>query len=378
MKRRILFLALTLTLCLGLSTPAFALAAVPTSSTVLIDGEARIFEAYTIDGYNYFKLRDLAYAFSGTEKQFAVSWDAASNAIQLTSGQPYTPVGGEMAVSGAGAQTASPDTPTVYADGIRLTLTAYNIGGYTYFKLRDIGEAIDFAVEWIEAYSTISIDTYAGYYDAYYRSIAYSVFTTPGFVSSAELTIGGRLFYETDTAFVESYFDGYAIDKTVRSTETGFHYTIYPEGASLSEKSFGVNVMTEGTDVIYVNYGGVSYREGAGMNIPPELQDINPEDTAKSVLTKLGIEGDALKFLLSQTYVDLRAFGYPTLTYGEWSTYGHVEQQTTDEDFSREYHFGWYFGDEDESLTAYVGLTLYFDRYGLLAKIAYSYDALND
>ena len=35
--------------------------ALPTTSTVLVNGKETVFEAYCIDGYNYFKLRDLAY-----------------------------------------------------------------------------------------------------------------------------------------------------------------------------------------------------------------------------------------------------------------------------------------------------------------------------
>jgi hypothetical protein len=53
----------------------------PTTANVLVNGIAVKFEAYNIGGNNYFKLRDLAMALSGTGKQFDVSWDAAENAI---------------------------------------------------------------------------------------------------------------------------------------------------------------------------------------------------------------------------------------------------------------------------------------------------------
>src|SRR5690606_13684686 len=57
--------------------------AVPTSSTVLVNGEEVAFDAYVINSNNYFKLRDLAHVVSGTEKQFEVSWDGANNTISL-------------------------------------------------------------------------------------------------------------------------------------------------------------------------------------------------------------------------------------------------------------------------------------------------------
>lgn len=140
-----------------------SLSAIPIASTVLINGENTSFDAYNISGSNYFKLRDLAYVLSGTEKQFEVSWDAVAKAISLTSGSTYTTVGGEMAVSSTGPQTAAPTTSKILLDGREVSLTAYNINGSNYFKLRDIGEAFDFAVEWDAVSKTISIVTGRGY-----------------------------------------------------------------------------------------------------------------------------------------------------------------------------------------------------------------------
>jgi hypothetical protein len=139
-----------------------AVQARPTSSTVMVNGKKVAFDAYNINGSNYFKLRDLAYALSGTQKQFEVGWDSADNAITLTSKKPYTAVGGEME-GGAGAKEALPTTSRIYKDGKEARFDAYNIGGNNYFKLRDIGEAFDFGVDWDEAAQTISIDTRKGY-----------------------------------------------------------------------------------------------------------------------------------------------------------------------------------------------------------------------
>jgi|GEM_PF-3610092 len=142
-------------------TPTYS--AVPTASTVLVNGQSKGFEAYTIDGYNYFKLRDLACVLSGTEAQFEVGWDGANNAISMTRGEAYTQAGGELAQSGGGVQTAAPTDATVYVDGEAVAFTAYMIGGYNYFKLRDIGAVIDFGVGWDGVSGTITIDTSVGY-----------------------------------------------------------------------------------------------------------------------------------------------------------------------------------------------------------------------
>ena len=126
---------------------------------MVVNGENIVFDAYHINGNNYFKLRDLAFTLNGTGKQFDVSWDEAANAIHLTSGYPYTTVGGEMEAKGSGAKIATPTIPKVFLDGKEAPLTAYHIAGNNYFKLRDIGEAFDFSVDWIEESSTIIIDT---------------------------------------------------------------------------------------------------------------------------------------------------------------------------------------------------------------------------
>ena len=55
--------------------------AVPTNSEVKVDGVDAEFEAYNIDGYNYFTLRDSAYAINGSEKQFNTVWDSEKETL---------------------------------------------------------------------------------------------------------------------------------------------------------------------------------------------------------------------------------------------------------------------------------------------------------
>lgn len=55
------------------------------TSLIYKDGVVVLLTAYTIDGSNYFKLRDLGQAFN-----FNVSWDAASNAITIDTTSNYT------------------------------------------------------------------------------------------------------------------------------------------------------------------------------------------------------------------------------------------------------------------------------------------------
>lgn len=134
-----------------------------TASTVLVDGKQVAFDAFNIDGSNYFKLRDLAKVVSGTQKQFDVSWDDANKAINLVSGTAYTVVGGELATGAGATMKATANTSTILKDKVAVKLAAYNINGNNYFKLRDIGQAFDFAVTWDAATNSINIDTSKAY-----------------------------------------------------------------------------------------------------------------------------------------------------------------------------------------------------------------------
>jgi len=140
------------------SAPSVATAS-PTDSKVSIGENIVAFDAYHIAGFNFFKLRDLAYALTGSEKQFEVSWDAEESVISLISGSPYTVAGGEMVDAGSAAKTASITSARIFIDGVEKQFIAYNIDGNNYFKLRDIGQAFDFGIGWDADTNTINLYT---------------------------------------------------------------------------------------------------------------------------------------------------------------------------------------------------------------------------
>ncbi|MGE4213619.1 MAG: glycoside hydrolase family 10 protein [Anaerotignaceae bacterium] len=141
------------------------LEAVSTKSTVLVDGIETEFEAYNIEGYNFFKLRDIAYAISETDKQFDTVWNEDAKAINMVTRTPYTAVGGELissSVAKTKTKTAIKSEVLLQVNGVRTYCDVYNIDGYSYFKLRDVAQAIDFGVVWSEELNTIGIVTLVG------------------------------------------------------------------------------------------------------------------------------------------------------------------------------------------------------------------------
>jgi len=128
----------------------------PTSQKITVDGKLTSFRAYNIGGYNYFMLRDLAYIFNGTKAQFEVGWDQAKFAINLGAGKPYTGKGEgfEMKTPHV-AEKGYKSRATIYKDGKEAVLLAYTIQGYTYFKLRDLGDEMGFGVKWDDKNQTV-------------------------------------------------------------------------------------------------------------------------------------------------------------------------------------------------------------------------------
>ena len=66
--------------------------------------------------------------------------------------------GGATAV--AAGITAEPSWQNIYVDGKQVSITTYNIAGYNYVKLRDIGQQVGFNVYWLNG---VQIDTDAPY-----------------------------------------------------------------------------------------------------------------------------------------------------------------------------------------------------------------------
>lgn len=121
----------------------------PSIQKVNVDGRTVEFSMYSPDGgrTNYIRVRDLAVILNGTSAQFQVGWN---DNVALTGKTPYT-----GSADKAPFTTVMPYTvyekPT-YVDGKPVSLDAiqitYNGGGFTYYKLRDLAQALGFNVGW--------------------------------------------------------------------------------------------------------------------------------------------------------------------------------------------------------------------------------------
>jgi len=141
-------------------TAPYEVQAKPTNQKITVDGVPTKFRAYNISGYNYFMLRDLAYIFNGTKAQFEVGWDGGKFAISLETGKPYTGKGEGFDMKAPHVEEKGlKSKATIYKDGEEAILLGYTIQGYTYFKLRDLGDEMGFGVEWDNVNQTVVLQS---------------------------------------------------------------------------------------------------------------------------------------------------------------------------------------------------------------------------
>ncbi|HOJ11156.1 MAG TPA: WG repeat-containing protein [Clostridiales bacterium] len=131
------------------SAPA-GLIAKPMDTKFMLNGAEVALPAYNISSNNYVKLRDVGALL---KTRFDVRWEDGK--VKLYNHAAYSPVGGELVAIGTDSKSAIPsNTEFMLFDkwgqwvGNVADLTAYNIGGNNYTKLRDIAKLFDFDVDW--------------------------------------------------------------------------------------------------------------------------------------------------------------------------------------------------------------------------------------
>ena len=132
---------------------------------IYIDGEPVYFEAYFYEGANYLRIRDLASALNGTDKQFDVAWDEENAVIVLDKGIPYAAADCDTSANGAPDASMTVVTQTAVLEDEEVPLSACGVGGRYYYRLRDLAWLLDFNIAWYTDAGIINIRTDIGYED---------------------------------------------------------------------------------------------------------------------------------------------------------------------------------------------------------------------
>ena len=120
--------------------------------------DARVYPTgYNIADNNYFKLRDI-----GTLVGFGVEWNGETQTVEISTART-TPSTEGISDTAASDAVAKISDQKITVDGVQVNMTAYQIDGNNYVKLRDIGKQVDFGVGYDNATASVRIDTDAPY-----------------------------------------------------------------------------------------------------------------------------------------------------------------------------------------------------------------------
>ncbi len=261
MNKRIIAFILTLIIFMNIPFISFGASEIvvkPKDSSIIVDKVEVKVVAFNINGNNYFKLRDLAMILKDTGKKFGIGWDDKEKKIDLKPGENYTSVGGELILRKTNNdKKAIPTNDTLYLDGEKVTFTTYKIDGNNYFKLRDIGQLIDFYVGWDEDTRIISIDT--------------------------SLTYKGEIINKTEEDFYKEFVGKWTKEDNSKKEE----YEFFPDGKYSLKSEWG-----EFTGLIRPS----TIKEGFFIMVGDESVNLDEEDIEEPLYIKIVHKGDSDKY----------------------------------------------------------------------------------
>ena len=123
-----------------------------TNQKVKLDGKDVVISGYNIDGYNYFKLRDLAAILKDSQAKFGVNYK--DGVVTLTKAADYKVVESDQKPVKAESKGMLTNDKVMVGDKA-LTATAYKIDDLNYYKLRDLGKELGFGVGYDEATKSV-------------------------------------------------------------------------------------------------------------------------------------------------------------------------------------------------------------------------------
>ena len=126
---------------------------------VTVDGNEVDVSGFSVNGANYYKIRDIAMVLRTTGSRFNVKWDAARDGISIVTGEKYEIVGGELAENSGTVTDIYENQSPIFVDGVETEVVSYVINEENYFKIRDLADMAGFGVDWDADTDTVVITT---------------------------------------------------------------------------------------------------------------------------------------------------------------------------------------------------------------------------
>lgn len=125
--------------------PGFTRALIPSDQGIHLNDREVEISGVKHNGFNYYRLRDLAYILKDTRAQFEVGYDKEKKMIVIETKTEYT--GDKIDPAKLGESLSVVDIP-ISIDKNLTHLEVVNVGGYNYFRLRDLGTLVGFEVNY--------------------------------------------------------------------------------------------------------------------------------------------------------------------------------------------------------------------------------------
>lgn len=125
--------------------PGFTRALTPSDQEIHLNDRGVEISGVKHNGFNYYRLRDLAYILKDTRAQFEVGYDKEKKMIVIETKTLYT--GDKIDPAKLGESLSVVDIP-ISIDKNLTHLEVVNVSGYNYFRLRDLGTLVGFEVNY--------------------------------------------------------------------------------------------------------------------------------------------------------------------------------------------------------------------------------------
>lgn len=125
--------------------PGFTRALTPSDQEIHLNDREVEISGVKHNGFNYYRLRDLAYILKDTRAQFEVGYDKEKKMIVIETKTLYT--GDKIDPAKLGESLSVVDIP-ISIDKNLTHLEVVNVSGYNYFRLRDLGTLVGFEVNY--------------------------------------------------------------------------------------------------------------------------------------------------------------------------------------------------------------------------------------
>ena len=127
-----------------------------TTQKVRLDDKDVVIYGYNIDGENYFKLRDVAAVLKDSKVKFGVEYK--DGLVTLTKGADYKVLDTDQKEVKAESE-AMLTNDKVKVGETDLTAKAFKIDGNNYYRVRDLGKALEFGVDYDEEANTVLLSS---------------------------------------------------------------------------------------------------------------------------------------------------------------------------------------------------------------------------